>query len=199
VRGGVARAERKARPDDAPEWRLFQLAFILLNLPSVEDEGHPDRDLVELIFFPTGGGKTQAYLGLIAFTLLLRRLRGQERDDKGLGVAVLLRYTLRLLTLDQLGRAAPRRSSARSRCCASRSPGGSGTCASYDPQGKGYKSLLRTVLEPVENLTPDELKFEAPLSMRDVEASVHLWIQRQPLGGYRTPKAATEEVKDGEQ
>jgi hypothetical protein len=101
----MARAERKARPDRAPEWRLFQLAFILLNLPSVEAEDHADRELVELIFFPTGGGKTQAYLGLIAFTLLLRRLRGQARADKGLGVAVLLRYTLRLLTLDQLGRA----------------------------------------------------------------------------------------------
>lgn len=102
----MAQAERKARPDSVPEWRLFQLAFILLNLPSVEDEAHTERELVELIFFPTGGGKTQAYLGLIAFTLLLRRLRGQERADKGLGVAVLLRYTLRLLTLDQLGRAA---------------------------------------------------------------------------------------------
>jgi hypothetical protein len=101
----MAQAERRERPNDAPEWRLFQLAFILLNLPSVENEGHVDRETVELIFFPTGGGKTQAYLGLIAFTLLLRRLRGQERPDKGLGVAVLLRYTLRLLTLDQLGRA----------------------------------------------------------------------------------------------
>ncbi len=102
----MAQAERKARPDSAPAWRLFQLAFILLNLPSVDDEGHVDRERVELIFFPTGGGKTQAYLGLIAFTLLLRRLRGQGRPDQGLGVAVLLRYTLRLLTLDQLGRAA---------------------------------------------------------------------------------------------
>lgn len=101
----MAQAERKERPDDAPEWRLFQLAFILLNLPSTVDEAHADRELVELIFFPTGGGKTQAYLGLIAFTLLLRRLRGQGRPDGGLGVAVLLRYTLRLLTLDQLGRA----------------------------------------------------------------------------------------------
>jgi len=67
---------------------------------------HTDRKTVELIFFPTGGGKTEAYLGLIAFTLLLRRFRGMERPDQGLGVAVLLRYTLRLLTLDQLGRAA---------------------------------------------------------------------------------------------
>lgn len=101
----MAQAERKARPETVPAWRLFQLAFILLNLASIEDEGHAERAEVELIFFPTGGGKTQAYLGLIAFTLLLRRLRGMGRPDGGLGVAVLLRYTLRLLTLDQLGRA----------------------------------------------------------------------------------------------
>ncbi len=102
----MAQSERIARPDAAPAWRLFQLAFILLNLPSVFDDAHGDRELVELIFFPTGGGKTQAYLGLIAFTLLLRRMRGQSQPHQGLGVAVLLRYTLRLLTLDQLGRAA---------------------------------------------------------------------------------------------
>lgn len=89
-----------------PSWHLFQLAFLLLNLPALVDERREDRDDVELIFFPTGGGKTEAYLGVIAFTLLLRRLRGRERPDGGLGVAVLLRYTLRLLTLDQLARAA---------------------------------------------------------------------------------------------
>jgi hypothetical protein len=89
-----------------PQWRLFQLAFVLLNLVGVANETHPDREEVELIFFPTGGGKTEAYLGVIGFTLVLRRLRGQARPDGGLGVAVLLRYTLRLLTLDQLGRAA---------------------------------------------------------------------------------------------
>jgi hypothetical protein len=88
-----------------PEWHLFQLAFILLNVESIALADHPDRDLVELIFFPTGGGKTEAYLGVIAFTLVLRRLRGQARADQGLGVAVILRYTLRLLTLDQLSRA----------------------------------------------------------------------------------------------
>ena len=89
-----------------PEWRPFQLSFILLNLPSLMDAGHPDRKLAELIYFPTGGGKTEAYLGLIAFALLLRRIRGQGTPHEGRGVAVLLRYTLRLLTLDQLGRAA---------------------------------------------------------------------------------------------
>ncbi len=103
-----ARARSPQRYTDGrrPQWRLFQLAFVLLNLPSVVDEHHADRANVDLIFFPTGGGKTEAYLGVIAFTLLVRRMRGQARADKGLGVAVLLRYTLRLLTLDQLGRAA---------------------------------------------------------------------------------------------
>jgi hypothetical protein len=90
-----------------PAWRLFQLAFVLLNLVGISDPSNEaERNEVELIFFPTGGGKTEAYLGVIGFTLLLRRLRGQARPDGGLGVAVLLRYTLRLLTLDQLGRAA---------------------------------------------------------------------------------------------
>lgn len=107
----MAMAARKRSPQRYPEgtkpsWRLFQLAFVLLSLAGVADEKHPDREEVELIFFPTGGGKTEAYLGVIGFTLLLRRLRGQKRPDGGLGVAVLLRYTLRLLTLDQLGRAA---------------------------------------------------------------------------------------------
>jgi hypothetical protein len=90
----------------APRWRLFQLAFLLLNVAGLDDPTHPDRDVVELIFFPTGGGKTEAYLGVIAFALVLRRLRGRSRPDGGYGVAVLLRYTLRLLTLDQLQRAA---------------------------------------------------------------------------------------------
>lgn len=89
-----------------PRWRLFQLAFVLLNLRSIARDDSPERDTAELIFFPTGGGKTEAYLGVIAFTLVWRRLQGQGRDDRGLGVAVILRYTLRLLTLDQLGRAA---------------------------------------------------------------------------------------------
>ncbi|MCE9575501.1 MAG: DISARM system helicase DrmA [Deltaproteobacteria bacterium] len=88
-----------------PQWRLFQLAFVLLCLPSVTDDRHDERDWVELIFFPTGGGKTEAYLGVIAYTLLLRRMRGQGRPDRGRGVAVILRYTLRLLTLDQFERA----------------------------------------------------------------------------------------------
>jgi hypothetical protein len=86
-----------------PAWRPFQLAFILMNLPGMADPGHNDREVVDLLFFPTGGGKTEAYLGLAAFTLVLRRLRNRGIDSAG--VTVLMRYTLRLLTLDQLGRA----------------------------------------------------------------------------------------------
>jgi len=90
----------------SPAWRLFQLAFVLMNLPALAEPTHAARDVVDLIFFPTGGGKTEAYLGVIAVTLVLRRIRARARPDGGLGVAVLLRYTLRLLTLDQLSRAA---------------------------------------------------------------------------------------------
>jgi hypothetical protein len=105
----AARQRSPERYEDGkppPSWRLFQLAFVLMNLSGLADPKHADRDVVDLIFFPTGGGKTEAYLGVIAATLLLRRIRARGRVDAGLGVAVLLRYTLRLLTLDQLGRAA---------------------------------------------------------------------------------------------
>jgi hypothetical protein len=100
------REDKRYTEGKQPNWRPFQLAFILLNLASIADPGHPDRTVADLIYFPTGGGKTEAYLGLIACTLILRRLRGKSRPDEGRGVAVILRYTLRLLTLDQLGRAA---------------------------------------------------------------------------------------------
>ncbi len=96
----------------AASWRPFQLAFVLLNLPALTDPGHPDRnDLVDLLFFPTGGGKTEAYLGLAAYTFAIRRLQkvvgvGADARDGGDGVAVLMRYTLRLLTAQQFQRAA---------------------------------------------------------------------------------------------
>ena len=100
----MARAARQRRPGLTPEWRPFQLAFLLLNLRGIVEPGHYDRGIVDLLFFPTGGGKTEAYLGLAAFTLILRRLRNPGIQSAGL--TVLMRYTLRLLTLDQLGRAA---------------------------------------------------------------------------------------------
>jgi hypothetical protein len=93
-------------------WRLFQMAFVLLNLPSLTDLHHPDRShetdaVADLLWFATGGGKTEAYLGLTAYTLALRRLQGEIEGRRGdHGIAVLMRYTLRLLTLQQFQRAA---------------------------------------------------------------------------------------------
>ena len=92
-------------------WRPFQLAFVLLNLAALADPTHKSRSSrespVDLLFFPTGGGKTEAYLGLVAATFALRRLQPSLGDVDGSdGVAVLMRYTLRLLTAQQFERAA---------------------------------------------------------------------------------------------
>lgn len=100
----AARARDTEKKYGPPTWRPFQLAFLLLNLRAMHEPSHHDRRVIDLLFFPTGGGKTEAYLGLAAFTLVLRRLRSQ--GVAGAGVSVVMRYTLRLLTLDQLGRAA---------------------------------------------------------------------------------------------
>ncbi|MCX4709074.1 helicase-related protein [Streptomyces fimicarius] len=95
---------REGDPDtSASRWRPFQISFMLLCLEGIVDPEHDDRRIADLLWFPTGGGKTEAYLGLIAFTTFLRRMRHRER---GGGVTVLMRYTLRLLTLQQFERAA---------------------------------------------------------------------------------------------
>jgi hypothetical protein len=99
VKGG-----RVGVPDPtAGRWRPFQIAFVLLCLAGIENPDHRDRRISDLLWFPTGGGKTEAYLGLIALTSFLRRIR---RGADGGGVTVLMRYTLRLLTLQQFERAA---------------------------------------------------------------------------------------------
>ncbi len=84
-------------------WRPFQLAFLLAVIESTIDEQDPSRGVLDLIWFPTGGGKTEAYLGLFAFLVVWRRLR---HGEAGGGTAVLMRYTLRLLTRQQFERAA---------------------------------------------------------------------------------------------
>lgn len=116
-------AERVRRGDEKPDmgtidipenrsWYPFQLAFILLNLPGITRFDHPERSeapeaIADLLWFPTGGGKTEAYLGLTAYTLGLRRLQGTVEGRSGEnGITVLMRYTLRLLTLQQFQRAA---------------------------------------------------------------------------------------------
>ena len=96
------RLHGKCRADHDYRWRPFQLAFLLTTLESTANEDSEFRDTVDLIWFPTGGGKTEAYLSLVAFQIMLRRLR---HPDTGGGTAVLMRYTLRLLTRDQFIRA----------------------------------------------------------------------------------------------
>lgn len=102
--------DRTAADFDTPAnrtWRPFQMGFILLNLRGIADEASADRRLIDLLWFPTGGGKTEAYLGLSAFTLALRRLRGDRHEmHAGAGVSIIMRYTLRLLTVQQFQRAA---------------------------------------------------------------------------------------------
>jgi len=99
---------------DVPEnrsWRPFQLAFILLSVPAMANPVHRDRTepleaYADLLWFPTGGGKTEAYLGVAAFTMAIRRLQGNLGGlDGSRGLAVIMRYTLRLLTIQQFQRA----------------------------------------------------------------------------------------------
>jgi hypothetical protein len=104
ARRRVAGATGDPNALDEPQWRPFQLAFLLLNMAGLIDRTHVDRETADLLFFPTGGGKTEAYLGLAALVIAHRRLGGS--GVLGAGVAVIMRYTLRLLTLDQLARAA---------------------------------------------------------------------------------------------
>ncbi|HKQ78486.1 MAG TPA: DISARM system helicase DrmA [Blastocatellia bacterium] len=119
IRSIYALKRRRGEPADLKEidvaqnrsWYPFQLAFVLLNLPGITLLDHIDRTgemeaVADLLWFPTGGGKTEAYLGLSAYTMGLRRLQGEIAGRSGQhGVAVLMRYTLRLLTIQQFQRA----------------------------------------------------------------------------------------------
>jgi len=82
-------------------WRPFQLAFILISFRGLWSPEHDDRSIVDLIWFPTGGGKTEAYLAVAAFEMLRRRMLD---GSMGEGTAVIKRYTLRLLTIQQFER-----------------------------------------------------------------------------------------------
>lgn len=106
---GEVKGQEPSEPNKA-KWRLFQIAFILLNVESLINPRSKDRDTVDLLWFPTGGGKTEAYLGLATFLIAYRRLNGKnergELTSLSIGTSVLMRYTLRLLTVQQFQRAA---------------------------------------------------------------------------------------------
>jgi hypothetical protein len=110
----VVAKDRRSRDEPVPadidyllldeyRWYPFQIAFFLLTMRSTTDAYAPDREVVDLLWFPTGGGKTEAYLLLAAYAVFLRRLRSA---DRGAGTTVITRYTLRLLTTQQFQRAA---------------------------------------------------------------------------------------------
>ncbi|SFV89296.1 Superfamily II DNA and RNA helicase [hydrothermal vent metagenome] len=96
------RNKNKVREKSTYRWRPFQLGFILMTLKSSIDENDDYRDTLDLIWFPTGGGKTEAYLGLMAFLFIYRRL---ENPASGGGTVAIMRYTLKLLTAQQFVRA----------------------------------------------------------------------------------------------
>ena len=89
---------------DSFKWRPFQIAFFLMNIEDIYDENSKNKDILDLLWIPTGGGKTEAYLGIMAYTIALRRLKAYINNETGAGTSIISRYTLRLLTVQQFRR-----------------------------------------------------------------------------------------------
>jgi hypothetical protein len=170
----LAAVDRGSAPDldGDHRWRPFQIAFILLCLEGIAHPDSDDRQLTDLLWFPTGGGKTEAYLGLLAFTAMLRRLR---EPGRGHGVTVIMRYTMRLLTIQQFERAA------LLVCCLE-------SIRRADPQRLGDQPI-EIGLWVGQSATPNTLA-DAKVSIDKLRQGVRLQ-QQNPLQLHRCPWCAS--------
>ena len=100
MKGKIKKREEFALKD--PSWYPFQLFYLIMIIPDFVCGGKY-KDAVDLLWFPTGGGKTEAYLGVSAFVIFYERLKRRRAEY---GTAIIMRYTLRLLTIQQFERAA---------------------------------------------------------------------------------------------
>ncbi|MBQ8726302.1 MAG: hypothetical protein IJY84_04325 [Clostridia bacterium] len=102
IKGGINNASEFSKKMSEPCWYPFQLFYLLMIIPDFIDSDSPFKDVVDLLWFPTGGGKTEAYLAVSAFIIFYERLRKQKSV---FGTTIIMRYTLRLLTIQQFERA----------------------------------------------------------------------------------------------
>lgn len=102
INGDIQSASEFVAKMDEPRWYPFQLFYLLMIIPDFIKKDSSYKDVVDLLWFPTGGGKTEAYLAVSAFIIFYERL---SESRLSYGTTIIMRYTLRLLTIQQFERA----------------------------------------------------------------------------------------------